>query len=261
MRAAIFGSGFIISLASCASLTVGQDYPAGVQMLYGTVDNDSLTVQCSLPAENSMRCSFAQTMVSRPADHKDFEGTLSKSIEDALSPSQLKGCEGLDAVVTAWRTGAPPENADAEKFAKGIAAMKPQQKADLLSQLELLQVFCANPNRETAETFLRAIRDKELKTCKVWTNTYEQNFSTTDAGKTWISNEGPKGGCGVIYISKFERAKGDFPFWTYSTQKVVTKKDGDEILNLCQTLDERVISYDWSGGEKYLNCVYIDFGF
>jgi hypothetical protein len=261
MRAAIIGA-TIVAVAVVSGLPAdAQDYPAGIQVLHGTIDNDSLTVQCDPPSGNRMHCSFAQTMVSRPADHKDFEGTIAKSIDDALSSDLGKSCKGMADFAQAIRMGTVPPGTDGAKFTRGLASMKPEHKADLLDQIELIDAFCSNPNRKTAEALLRANHEKELKTCKVRTNTYEQNFSTADGGKSWISNEGPKGECGVIYISKFERAKGEFSLWAYTTQKVVTKKDGDPILNLCTTLDERQIFYDWSGTEKYLNCVYVDFGY
>lgn len=262
MRAgASFGAGLLFAIAS-GQWALGQDYPAGVQVLYGTIDNDSLTVQCTPPSDGKMRCSFAQTMVSRPADHEDFEGTLSKRIDEALTSDELKSCDGIADLATALRTGSVPKVVDdPAEFTRGMAAMKPEQKAEMLKQVDLLAAFCAKPSRGAAEAVLRATRSKDLKTCKVWTNTYEQEFATSDGGKTWISNEGPKGECGVIYISKFQKAKSEFSFWTYTTQKVVTKKDGDPILNICSGLDERQIFYDWSGDERYLNCTYIKFGF
>lgn len=251
----------ICLLAAMSAAALSQEYPAGAQVLYGTVDNDSLTVQCLPPADDKMHCTFAQTMVSRPADQKDFEATLSKSIDDALSPDAMKSCGEFAEFAQAVRDGRTPKGVDPAKYSKGMTAMKPEQKADLLKQLDLLDVLCATPTKENAEAMLRAVHERELKTCKVWTNTYEQSFTTADAGKTWISNEGPKGECGVIYISKFEREKDELAFWTYSTQKVVTKKDGDPIMNLCPTLEERQFVYDHSNNERYMNCVYIDFGF
>lgn len=208
-----------------------------------------------------MHCSFAQTMVSRPADREDFEGKLPKAIEQALLPEQLKECGDIANFVQAVRDGRTPKGVDAAKYTMGMAAMKSEQKADLLNQLALMDAYCAKPTKETAEAMLRSIHEKDLKTCKIWTNAYTQDFTTQDGGATWISNDGPSGACGVIYISKFERTTGEFSFWTYTTQKVVTKKDGDPILDICSGLDERQIFYNWSGEEKYLDCTYIKFGF
>jgi hypothetical protein len=261
MRVAFWGLVFFAASGLTGSSAFAQDYPAGIQVLHGTTDNDSLTIQCAPPAGDKMHCSFAQTMVSRPADQEDFEGRLSMAIDQALLPEPLKECGSITEFSQAVRDGRTPKGVDVAKYTKGMAAMKSEQKADLLNQLALMDAYCAKPTRETAEAMLRSVREKDLKTCKVWTNTYEQDFVTQDIGKTWISNQGPSGGCGVIYISKFEKTKDEFSFWTYTTQKVVTKKDGDPILNLCSGLDERQIFYDWNGDEKYLDCTYIKFGF
>jgi hypothetical protein len=187
MRAAHWGVVYFVVSGLTGSSAFAQDYPAGTQVLHGTIDNNSLTIQC---AADKMHCSFAQTMVSRPADQEDFEGKLSTAIDQALLPEQLKECGSITGLFQAVHDGRTPKGVDAAKYTEGMAAMRFEQKADLLNQLALMDAYCAKPTRETAEAMLRSIREKDLKTCKVWTNTYEQDFVTQDLGKTWISNQG-----------------------------------------------------------------------
>jgi hypothetical protein len=264
--------GLLLGLLLALPLSVrAQDYPS-TTMLYGTVDNDSLTVHCDPPNNGRMHCFFAQTSVSRVGNAEDFEKKLSEGIAQFLKEGEEKGfretCRLMETLATAIRTGVPPKEADQAKFFDAMKNMPQGQKDDFLAMTDQFSAFCKTPNKQTAEVALRGIHDKEMRTCKIWTNTYEQTFTTSDFGKTWIANDGPSGECGMVVISKLERAKADFLgkdqtlFWTYHTRKIISNKDTKALATFpCSGFDEREFFYDWKGDEKFLGCDYVKFGF
>ena len=149
---------------------------------------------------------------------------------------------------------------DPSEFRGVLAAMPDEEKEDLAKTSEALSEFCRKPTRENAEAFLRLDHDRDMRTCTVWSNNWEQTFLTSDLGVTWVSTSGPAGDCGLVVISKFEKAKDEQSFWVYETRKIINNRETTILNTPCSSVyDERVIRYDWRSNDKFLNCDYIRF--
>jgi hypothetical protein len=251
---------FFISFSSPAA---AQEYPVLTQFVYGTIENDSMTIVCEPPVEGRMRCKFTQVMVSKVGRPGEFEKSLPNVIAQLLKDQ--KGarplCDLMQSISTALRAGIPPKGKEERTAFEDLRKMPQRAKDDFHSLAKQASNFCTNPDRQTAEDFLRAAHDRDLRTCKIWTNTFEQTFTSSNMGQTWIVNDGPEGLCDVVVIAKLEKDKDAEQFWTYRTRKIVMKKDVGASGLHCSLLDEREYFYDWKEDEKFLGCDYVKFGF
>ena len=97
------------------------------------------------------------------------------------------------------------------------------------------------------------------------TQTYKQTFQFVNdavSGEgTWVVISSPTGPCGVINLSRFERAPNtDIPFWNYVAKKTITNPKGKILgLNSCSVLDEDEYLYTWNSKEHFMGCEIIEF--
>lgn len=228
----------------------------------GAVDRDFISYECRSSGRGTLDCKFAQVKIRTAAQPEDLAKRLKRidKLQRDLSRSNAKqDCERMAPLLGALKTGRPPKGADTKKFKEMMSRLHPKELEDQVGFFERYVQACRQPTADNIERMVRAEHSKQMRTCKVLVNNYEQTFQRTGDGK-WVHNNGPTGPCGVIYISVFEPESPKGPFYNYVTRKVVTNKSGQAGLVACKLLDETVQKYTWKTETFYRGCDYITYG-
>jgi hypothetical protein len=257
------------------------DYPT-TGMLYNQREDSSLTYTCTLQqGQQRLRCEFIQTAVSKKARPEDLEKKLDearKNYPGAVKTfSDPKECN----MVGAWlgmATGVLPIDAalarnpglatDAAKFKEGMIRLQEDAKANpsVLDTFRALAGMCDHPTEENFLKLTKADHNKNLRTCRISSNTFAQEFvwvSDFGNGGAWVVSSQPEGPCGVIQLSRFEKDKTDTfgLFWRYIARKAATNPSGTILPGLsCSAVDQGEYAYDWRKTRSdHLLCEFVEF--
>lgn len=250
----------LVGLLASVSLSAADRPSSG--MVYNTQDPQALTFECAQSGAE-MTCSFIQSAVSRKATPEDLAKVLQQGKTEFVGWLQqaAKECpqiEMMDAVLSGRKP--PPDEA---KFMEGMRNTTPTQKADLQKSIAALNAACKDRTEARYLAFLRHSHDVSTRSCRVWTSTYSQRFRQvgTSAGP-WVVVDSPTGPCGLVNVSRFERAPGNASiFWRYFSKKVVTNKTGELFPGVsCSGLDEAEYLFDWQSIDRQMGCDYVSFG-
>ena len=143
-------------------------------------------------------------------------------------------------------------------------------KQDLKNMVSAITALC---DSYTETNFLKATRiehDKDMRTCKVSTNSFNQTFQRVDVYSSepgnWVVQTQPSGACGIVDLSRFESdaqkiGEGSFVFWSYIARKAITNPKGELFSGgKCSGLDQTEHLYDWRARDNlYMRCDYIEF--
>jgi len=128
-------------------------------------------------------CSFTQTHITRKGKPDEFRNQLVSSIDQIMTGSQ-EMCRSLGTLPKLSRILRESQSltsddlnalgvTDPDLFFGSIARMPDEQKDDLIAISEASDKFCTHRTRDNAEAFVRASHDKDMRTCKVRSNTYD----------------------------------------------------------------------------------------
>ncbi len=199
---------------------------------------DYIGGRCYMSGER-LQCTFAQTDVSRGADPKKVE----KEIDEAVG--------GINRLA---------ERFCSREFREGI-----KQYPDVAGE-DFRQVmqdwvnahanFCEKRDEKSLRAFWRAMHASQTKTCQISINTYEEEFTMQPTGQ-WLSQRGPRGGCGVINISTLSKDPTDESSlaWIYETRRIMTNKEP----SICKFFQEKLWRYSWNAAPSKMDCEFIDF--
>jgi hypothetical protein len=260
-----FGLPALFCVLAAPGLTA--DYPF-MTMLYGTKDHDQLTVDCYTKSETEITCDFTQVHITKAENPEDLQKELNEidkmvdqEKKQSNNTSYKKSCIQINKLYeTIISDKVPPE--PYKNALEDAKRASPKAVDDIKSLLSAIGNFCKAPSRETAEALIRIGHEKQSRTCNVGSHNFSQNF-ILDTNMNWVSKEGPEGECGTIMVSTFKKVKDrdySLALWTYTTQKIITNKDGGLVFK-CSDCDRDEHFYDWEGEEKFLGCDYIKFCF
>ena len=249
------------------------DYPLDVHV-YGTVEDDYITGECIKISETKMECDLLQIHVSRKGKQEDRDKLTSrlnskeglKELNDFKeSPELKKMCAESKMLIDSIESGQIPKGANKEKWEKNFNNSHPRHKSYLFETTGAMKRFCDQPSAKNYESFLLLTHEKEMRTCTVWHNSYKETFTrSNNSSKSWTSNEGPSGECGVIRIATFRFRKSENTFrrgfWVYETEKIITNKETKWLGGLasCKDRFEGKMFYDWKQPKTFFGCDYID---
>jgi hypothetical protein len=215
---------------------------------------DSVSAQCQRSADGRrLTCDFVQVMVRLQTTPEESE----RKVRDELSKMTEKDWKDVAAAVKDENCSAAKQKELREAVAKQQLSEKERKYFE--GMFERHSRLCAQPTRSNVEELLRFMAEKDSKTCRIWANPYKETFEWQPQGK-WVSNRGPGGICGVIYVSTLtaEDKDREMPaLWRYETRKIVTSKEAGG--QLCP-VDEQPIRYSWKAPSKALTCEFIEFG-
>ncbi len=211
--------------------------------------NDFITGECT-EQNNTLKCNFIQISVSK---------SLNEITENSEIINEYKENPNIFDKFTDDGTCNALLNPNKEQMEK--------TKASILEDPTLEQVqkayikVCKEKNLESFLIFSELINERKKNTCKIISNPYIETFKPDNNGG-WVSVRGPSGTCGLIVISTLKKDGLEDLFWKYTTQKKIMNRDASHILGKCEdAYDETESTYSWRNKDKYMNCIYIHFGF
>ncbi len=220
---------------------------------------------CQQETSTKIKCDFSQINVTRKRTEIDDTKVQedAKQILKELTTSS-EACTKMIPLVTAMATGdfsgLDEGNPETKSIKEAFTRANTAERESFKEMGLLLNKLCVNKDQESAAAFARNNQETELKSCLVWSNQFTQSFEFNPVTGIWSSNEGPKGTCGVIYVSTFSQHADYKSLWNYTTQKIVTNRDGDgNALLSCSHLDERKFEYRYNSKKHYLNCQIVEF--
>ena len=233
-------------------------------LLYNTKESNALTFSCQQEKYGLLVCDFTQTMVSKKAKPKELAKKLQGAREEfnrGGMKMSVKECKTYSFFVDILKGRKEPPK-------KGFLSKKSDvEKADMLQLGQSMVDFCKSNKEEDALKIIKIGHDKDMRTCKVSSHTYKQNFKlvqdSVSGTESWVLKGDPEGPCGIVRLDRFELEKLENPsmkFWKYISRKIITNPNGELVPGLlCKDLDERVYVFDWRSKEHALECDYIDF--
>ncbi|MGR9257295.1 hypothetical protein [Rhizobium leguminosarum] len=200
---------------------------------------------------------------AKPADLEKKLDEARKNYPGAVKEfSDPRGCN----IVGAWLSMATgqisidaalarnPEIAtDAARFKEGMIRLQEDAKANptVLDTFRALAGMCDHPTEENYLKITKADHDKDLRTCRVSSNPFTQEFvwvSDFGNGGAWVVSSQPEGPCGLVQLSRFEKDQSEASglFWRYVARKATTNPSGTLLPGWsCSAVDQGEYVYDW----------------
>ena len=218
--------------------------------VFGTKAFDSIIYSCVKLGADKIKCQFNQTGIRKKDDIKSDEEI--KKIAQKL----LKN---------------PKEHKPDKKSCKSIRMLIDKKlipsekvKADI-NVVRAMNAMCKEYSLKTIINYIKADNIRDNRTCKIFSNSYDQQFKHVYETGAWVVSDEPSGSCGIINLSRFEKAKvkgSTLTFWNYISKKTITNPKGEFVFGAsCSALDENEYLYQWHGKQHHLGCDIIEFGF
>jgi hypothetical protein len=264
--ARLASSGFaivVMCLANTGSAAVHKDQPLQ-GLAYNTKEMSALIYECGVAQADRMTCKFTQMAVRKKTTAEEIKKRLAdfdklpekeRTPDPKLCAEMTKGLdilEGRRKPDEPMRLKDPRDIANAKKAARAI--LKTCETGDL-----------AVMRKELADQYAL-----EGRTCRVSAYNYEQTFkrvSDTTTGKfAWVVDEGgPTGECGIVNLSRFERAslkESSLVVWNYIARKAITNPSAKTMMGMkCSDFDESTYTYLWRSDESpsWAECDKVEF--
>jgi hypothetical protein len=254
----------ILSVVGAVTSAAAQDHPT-FGVVYNTTENHSLTYECSL-AGNELSCEFTQTGVRKSITADDAaqqRAAIPQQYAEGIAELEAE-CPELRRLAEGIQSGTPSDAIpNAAEFQHFLSTAPEAQIEDLRDLMARGVDMCDQPTLENFTRFVDYGIEKRERTCKVWSQRYSQRFRAVGSEReTWVVNEPPSGDCGLVNVSRFEKARDMDIFWDYYARKVVTNKQGMASgVIACGDFDENEYHYAWRSREVFLGCDYVQFGF
>lgn len=221
-------------------------------------NNSTLSMECTGSAPYAeIDCSFVQVVVATKNEDeinkkliefdKDFsnlkESEIVKKLEEPCTLSKGDYEKKYDWHLLSNEKKKFIED-DFEKFSRVCKCLKNSS------------VLIGKNKKECITSEMKELELKKIKSCRVWTNTFELSFKRVDVNK-WLSNPGPKGICDFVNIATIEKEeKSDF-LWNFSQTRVT----GDTKSDLCKGFDyNKPVVFSWKHPtQANVNCENITF--
>ena len=243
--------------------------PPRFGMLYNTRESHSMKYECDALDDANITCKFTQIMVRKALDELEAQkhtATVIAQYRDSSSKGTLqKGmaeiCKLGDEYQRFLNGGATTQEAAELDLANPI------NRRDLEGVRKSIAAICADPSEKNFIALDKQFQSKKLRTCKVATNDFSQNFQRVGNTNTWTAkNSKPEGNCGFIQLSRFEEvsAGGVVKFWVYRAKRATTNPNGkyEGFLSKpksCSEFDESEYLYDWKERSLAMGCDYVEF--
>lgn len=230
----------------------------------GEVDGDFMEYQCTPLTDGRLNCLFTQIKITRAAKSEDLSVALARVEEQAKTFKGLdkETCAGVRDMLILLQGKSPPagsklhiDEAQRQKWLQ----MPAREREDQIAMMTAMLRICEKPSRDSLAAVARLEHNKKLRTCRIFTNKFEQVFSRTGPN-VWAHSSAPQGECGSINVSTFERDDPRFGLWNIQMRKIVTNKSGSFLSMKCSDLDESQLTYTWRNTEFFKGCDYVRWG-
>lgn len=247
-----------VALGAIAEDSRAQDAP-DVGLLYNTKEVHSLSYRCKKGADSTLHCEFTQVSVRTKASPEDLRKRLTEGRKEFASyKNSPQECKSWQQVLDIMEGRAKPPKEPPREF----SAKEREGYAELMRAFLKL---CASPTEENFLSVIRLGHSRDMRTCKVVSNSYSQSFRPVFDGSSkrpaWVvAQDGAEGPCGLVNLSRFEAEKQEgHTFWSYTARKAITNPQGSFFGQSCRLFDESEYLYDWRNKEHFMDCDFIEF--
>lgn len=233
--------------------------PPSFGLTYNTKEDSSIAFSCRRAGPQELECDFNQTSVRRAASAEDLQKRVAEARSEFRKGMRLSAdeCKTTDQLIAIFEGKAAPPKGKLSDF-------NDIERRDTLALGKAIQAACQSPSEDTFLALTRLSHGKEMRTCRVSSNSFSQRFKLAPGsnGRTWVQRSEPEGPCGVVQLNRLEAVNSgtlDLVFWKYVARKAVTNPRGEWMGGSCSLLDQAEYEYDWKGSERALGCDYIKF--
>ncbi len=236
---------YIVSaIIAVATLSAAQadDWPAyPLEVALRRADAlEGMKVSCVLRDATRLHCLFGMAAIVVPPPEPPLTPEKrAETVARMLKQGPDEGCGRMRGLVDSLQSGRLSEQLSDSPEARRYMTASPKWKSMFIDAITPVLDFCNNPSEQTAAVLIDATTSHKPMCCDISIYVTEHDFTTSDNGKTWLSNEGPMGSCNVYVISRLDHVGGGAWEWKYSTRKVVTGKDASPDLPSCSLLDQQ----------------------
>lgn len=240
------------------------NYPlSGTMLLNQSGERDAIELECEDVKTNGDRlhCDFIQVHVSYETNPEELDSEIADRVARIDSYSEQNKSESLAEVRAICKDEEEMRTAINAKILTSQESPKKQLMEKMAALLDrTCDIDSVEQARDWGKEMMKVTTSWEAKTCKVWLNTWSQEFTLQQNPEDsyWLSDAVPSGDCGVLNISTLKR-DGEF-FWRYDSRRVVTNKEGKALLK-CSEIEEIQSSYTWRQADYLVDCQEIKFGF
>lgn len=247
----------------CGGVANAGEATPRIGFVFNKIEAGFMTYECTPTKDSEIICKFTSASVSKVANPSDWFNRQKKAAAEFKA-------ERLDNPVKFCEQNREMK----EKFDSHIAQLR---SGDLkidgarLQDYEITFIkrlidasikFCDNPSVANFVEIDKINFEKELNTCRVFSNSFSHKFRKLSDSDTWVVADQPSGDCGVINVSRFEKDEfNKIAFWNYYSRKVVTRKIAQTGALSCSNIDETEYYYTWSSKERAMDCKFVKFGF
>lgn len=260
----LIGSMMLLS----AAIAAATDAPV-VGTVHNTKDNGWISYDCDAIEDERLTCNLTQVRIRKKLEPSELEAKYQEAIKGL--GAQVKGLDEhcklakgiLDSLHGAVSDGVPPE------VKQSFQMLNPMQRRDMEQQYSALLETCRTKNLDGARRFIRLGIERDIRTCLVSTNRFEQTFRPVKDldGKltSWtVADTSPQGTCGFVQMSRFvpgqNPSEGTVILWKYFGKRATSNPEGTTIFGTsCKDWDESETLYDWQQREIPLQCDYIEY--
>lgn len=251
-----------LALSITAPATAQEEVPS-FGLVFNSAEMSSLYFECRKSPHETLQCDFNQTIVRKKTTPEKLDEAIAAAQEQlqehrssfVFNAEECQAYQKLIADLAVDRGVVP------HKLAPNLLEMPEGQKADLVASLKAISKICEAPTLENVIRLVELSHAKDLRTCRVSSHSFQQTLRRVAGSDTWTANDGPHGPCGIINVSRLERAKDSQLFWEYISQKVITNPGANAFGSMtCSELDQREYRYTWKGRQHFARCEYVEFG-
>jgi hypothetical protein len=215
-----------------------------------------------------MTCSFHKLEVRKeqPATPEEREARIAALAAEANDSDAGEVCTKMAALVSAIRSGKPPEGMDREVFVREFTGKSNIEMKDELENFDAFSKACAKPTRENYAHMVELEEARKARTCRLSITDFQQTFTLGSTANVWTATTAPSGLCGEMTVNVLERdAKpGIASFWRFKTRNLVTNETGAMTFRVlkelrCRDIEEGEDVYEWTAASIYRGCEYIKF--
>lgn len=231
-------------------------------LVHNLSEMSSIYFSCMRSSVDVVECDFIQTAVRRKAKVEERAKFLSESLaqyRDTKDKDSLqKDCSTFRQLAAEWNKDTSKQPPEVQERLKAMSQKERQEGTKVINSMV---AFCDAPTEDNFLKFVTIGRSKDERTCRVYSHSYKQTLKRVPGSQVWTANEGPHGPCGLINVSRLEKAKDSKYFFTYLSKKIVTNRQANLLGDMkCTDLDETEYLHDWKSKSWDAGCEFIEFG-
>ena len=254
---------FLFLLSNLSNLSIASEnpvFPNAVQLSRNERNAYSnLRVDCTQgDTINEISCNFTQVMLRKSLQPEDVEREFNNEWKK-LGKDERDNMLTESARISMCGKGSIEQLQDV--ITSKSNELSGGELEELTTQVMPYMEYCKKPTIDSLQEMMMGIKRQKSKTCRLIVTPWKETFVYQELSEKWLSQQGPQGICGTIVLSSLFQSEDQKEIyeWTYQTRKVITNKEVSE--ELCGVWSEDPVTYKYSFDTKYVDCVFVDYGF